>query len=290
VEWLGQSVWSEELERWLETSDHDLAVLCPYLFGTTLWGALSDPGRTAVIPCLHDEPYAHLGTVRRMLQRVRGCMFNAPGEERLARRLAAVRGGGVVGLGFDPPDGSPRPGFAAERGLGEYVLYAGRLEEGKRVDVAVDHAIRYRREHPDGPRLVLIGSGGYRPPAAAADTVVLLGYVSEEDKRRAYAEALCLVNPSHLESLSIVLMEAWLEGTPALVAAGSEVLTDHCATSGGGGAFADYAQYRDALDALRSDPAAAHEMGARGREYVLDVYGWASVRRRFRAVAEALAR
>ncbi|WP_217922569.1 glycosyltransferase family 4 protein [Miltoncostaea oceani] len=289
VEWLAQSVWSEDLERWLESTPHDLAILCPYLFGTTIWGTFADADRAAVLPCLHDEPYAHLATVRRMLGRARGCVFNAPAEERLARRLADVRGGGVVGMGFDPPPGPARPGFGEERGLGEYVLYAGRLEEGKRVDVAVDHAVRYARERPGAPRLVLIGSGGYRPPAAAEGVVTRLGYLSEEDKRAAYAGAVALVNPSQLESLSIVLMEAWLEGTPALVAAGSEVMRDHCAASGGGLAFGTYAQYRDALDGLRADPAAARAMGARGREYVLDVYGWTAVARRFAEVAGGLA-
>jgi glycosyltransferase involved in cell wall biosynthesis len=286
---LGQSVWSEALERWLTTSDHDLAILCPYLFGTTIWGAAADAARAAVLPCLHDEPYAHLATVRRVLSSARGCVFNAPAEERLARRLFDVRDGGVVGMGFDPRPGSPRPGFAAEHGLGEYVLYAGRLEEGKRVDVAVDHAVRYARERRGAPRLVLIGSGDYRLPAAARGVVTRLGYLPEEDKRRAYAEAIALVNPSELESLSIVLMEAWLEGTPALVAAGSEVMRDHCEASGGGLPFGAYETYRDALDGLRDDPAAAAAMGARGREYVLDVYGWPAVARRFAEVAGRLA-
>ena len=109
VEWLAQSVWSRDLEHWLESSEHDLAILCPYLFGTTIWGALADADRAAVLPCLHDEPYAHLHTVRRVIEGVRGCVFNAPAEERLARRIYDVRDGGVVGMGFDPPGVEPRP-------------------------------------------------------------------------------------------------------------------------------------------------------------------------------------
>lgn len=289
LEWLGQSVWSDELERWLVGSEHDLAILCPYLFGTTIWGAAADAGRAAVLPCLHDEPYAHLDSVRAVLSAARGCIFNARAEERLARRLFDVRGGGVVGMGFDAPPAPPRPGFAERMGLGEYILYAGRLEQGKRVDIAVDYAVRYARERSGAPRLVLIGSGGYRPPAAAKGVVTRLGYLSEEDKRRAYAEALVLVNPSELESLSIVLMEAWLEGTPALVAAGSEVMREHCDASGGGIAFGSYEEFRDALDRLREDRAGARAMGARGREYVLDVYGWPAVSARFADVAGRLA-
>jgi O-antigen biosynthesis protein len=289
AEWLGQSVWSQELEDWLAAAGHDLAVFCPYLFGTSVWGALADAGRAALMPCLHDEPYARLALVRAAVEGARGCMFNSPGEERLARRLFAVREGGVVGMGFDRPEAPARPGFAAEHGLGEYVIYAGRLEQAKRVDVAVDWAVRYARERPGAPRLALIGTGGWRPPPAARDVVSALGWLSEDEKRRALAEAVALVNPSRLESLSVVLMEAWLEGTPAVVDAGSEVMRDHCATSGAGIAVGSYEDYRDALDGLRADREAARAMGRRGREYVLDVYGWPAVSRRFAETAGRLA-
>jgi glycosyltransferase involved in cell wall biosynthesis len=291
LEWLAQSVWSPALGAFLEArgGDYDLVVLAPYLFGTTVWGALIDPGRSALMPCLHDEPYARLDLVGRVMESVRGCVFNAPGEERLARRLYRVRGGGVVGMGHDAPAAPPAARFAEPRGLGRYVLYAGRLEEGKRVQVAVEWAVRHARERPDAPRLVLIGRGGYRPPPEAAGVVVEAGYVSEEDKRAAYAEALALVNPSTMESLSLVLMEAWLEGTPAVVASGSEVMRDHCERSGGGWAVDGYEGYREAIEALLDDPGLGRRRGDAGREYVLDVYGWPAVRERFRAVAEALA-
>jgi glycosyltransferase involved in cell wall biosynthesis len=291
LEWLGQSVWSPELGAFLEArgADFDLVVFSPYLFGTTVWGALIDPGRSALMPCLHDEPYARLDPVRRVMESVRGCLFNSPGEERLARRLYRVREGGLVGMGYDAPAAAPAARFAEPRELGPYVIYAGRLEEGKRVQVAVEWAMRHAREREDAPRLVLIGRGGYRPPPEAAGVVVEAGYVSDEEKRAAYAEAIALVNPSVMESLSLVLMEAWLEGTPAIVAAGSEVMRDHCERSGGGWAVDAYEGYRDAVDALLEDPELGRRRGAAGREYVLDVYGWPAVRGRFRAVVEALA-
>lgn len=290
LEWLAQGVTSVDMERYLDAnaSAYDLVVLAPYLFGTTVWGAFAAADRAALVPCLHDEPYARLHTVRAMLAGVRGCLFNAPGEERLARRLADIRDCGVVGSGFDPPEGPAGP-FAPAEGIGPYLLYAGRLEEGKRVDVLVDHVARMRREDPRAPRLVLVGRGGYRPPRHARDAVVHVGYVTEEQKRAAYANALALVNPSVMESLSLVLLEAWLEGTPAIVAAGSEVMRDHVATCGGGFTFEGHDDLRAAVRALRDDPSAARRMGALGREYVLDTYGWPAVRRRFRETAERLA-
>jgi glycosyltransferase involved in cell wall biosynthesis len=291
LEWLANSVWSPELQRFLEDEGraYDLILFSPYLFGTTIWGTQVLPERSALIPCLHDEPYAYLATVQRMFRSVRGCLFNSDGEERLARRLHTLDAGGVVGMGFDAPGERPSVRFAEPRGLGSFLLYAGRIEEGKRVDVAVDYAMRYASERPTAPRLALIGQGSYRPPDSAAGVVVKVGFVGEEERRAAYAEALAVVNPSQLESLSLVLMEAWLEGTPCLAAAESEVMRQHCERSGGGFTFDSYESFRDALDRLREDEELRLRMGAAGREYVLETYGWPQVRERFRRTVESLA-
>jgi glycosyltransferase involved in cell wall biosynthesis len=290
LEWLAQSVTSPALDRFLEerAGGLDLVVLAPYLFGTTVWGAQVAPERSALMPCLHDEPYARLRTVGRMVEAVRGCLFNAPGEERLARAMFRVRDGGVVGMGFDPPDGPPPP---PPDGLpdGAYVVYAGRLEEGKGVDRLVDMVVAAREGDPAFPRLVLVGHGGYSPPRAARPHVATLGFVTEGEKRAVFAGALALVSASVMESLSLVQLEAWLEGTPCVVNAGSEVMADHCTASGGGLAYRDAAGFTEAVRSLRDDRGAQAAMAARGREYVLDAYGWPAVRRRFRDVAERLA-
>ena len=60
-------------------------------------------------------------------------------------------------MGFDPPAAPAPEGFAARHGLERYLVYAGRLEEGKRVQVAVEYATRHARERPDAPRPVRRG-------------------------------------------------------------------------------------------------------------------------------------
>jgi glycosyltransferase involved in cell wall biosynthesis len=291
LEWLANSVWSPELQHFLAESAaaYDLMLFSPYMFGTTIWGAQVSPERSALVPCLHDEPYAYLPTIRALVRSVRGCIFNTASEQALATRIYGPVSGEVVGMGFHDPDGAPTTSFAGPRELGPYVLYAGRIEEAKRVDVAVEYASRYFEERERAPRLVLVGHGTYRPPRSASKAVSNVGFVDEEEKRGAYAEAVALVNPSYLESLSIVLMEAWLEQTPALVATGSPVLRSHVEQSGGGLLFDSYEEYRDALDALTGDEALRARLGEAGRRYVLTEYGWPAVRERFRRAVEELA-
>ena len=289
---MGTSVWSAGLQEFLDARgrDYDLILFAPYLFGTTFWGAQAWPGRSVLIPCLHDEPHAHMACMGALFGAVAGCVFNAPAEERLARRLFPVASGGVVGMGIDPVDGRPAaPPPAAVAALpGPYLVYVGRQEEGQRVDVAVEYTARLARERHPGLHLVLIGSGTYAVPPAARPYATQLGFVDDDTKRAVIAGAAALVNPSELESFSIVLMEAWREGVPAVVSAGSDVMAEHCALSGGGVAFADYAGFADAVSAILDDPGGAARMGEAGRAYVAREWSWPAVTERFRTTIESI--
>jgi glycosyltransferase involved in cell wall biosynthesis len=284
LELMGAGVWSPGLQRHLEEhgAEHSHIIFAPYLFGTTFWGVQAHPERSVLLPCLHDEPDAHMECLREPFGAVAGWIFNTAAEERLARRLFRVRRSAVVGAGLDTPDAPAADDFARRNGLGRYLLYAGRLERGKRVDVAVEYTARLIAERGLDLTLVLIGSGSYRAPRRLRDHIVELGYVSEAEKRAAYAGALALVNPSELESLSLVLLEAWREGTPAIVAGGSEVMAEHCARSGGGFTFSDYPEFSAAVAGLFGDAALRRRMGEAGREYVRTEYAWDAVSARLR--------
>lgn len=286
---MATSIWSAGLQGFVddEGAAVDAIVLAPYLFGTTFWGAQSWPEKTIVVPCLHDEPFAYLAPVQRMLRGVAGLSFNSAGEAALAEKLLGPVKGSVVGMGLDAsehlPSTSPPP---SPLDPGTYFLYAGRVEQGKRVHVAAEYVAALARSRGDGVRLAILGSGSWRPPPELRPYVVMLGFVSEEEKRAAMAGAIALVNPSELESFSIVLMESWLQGRPALVAEGSDVMRDHCVRSGGGLAFRDADSFVTAAGSLLDDPHLATAMGIKGRDYVLAEYDPVIVTRRFLAMVD----
>jgi glycosyltransferase involved in cell wall biosynthesis len=292
LEYLANGVWSPELVDYLDRAgaSYDLIVFIPYLFGTTFWGMQVHPDRSVLIPCLHDEPNAHMAATRQMIEASRACLFNTPAERRLAETLCNVPElSGIVGLGFDPPTSPPPPGFAAKHGLGRYVVYVGRLEDAKGVAIAAEHVARYARRHAPDLRLVLVGAGPFQPTEKTAPYIHFAGWLTEDEKRAAIAESIALVNPSQMESLSIVLLESWLEGIPALVSAGSDVMREHCENSGGGFAFRDYDQFAESLNRLASDEGLRREMGEAGRRYVHETASWDVVRQRFRDVTRPLA-
>jgi glycosyltransferase involved in cell wall biosynthesis len=298
VAWMADSVWSPgimsaaEEYRWL--------VAMPYLFGTSFWATVADPERTVLIPCLHDEPHARQPAVLDMLCSARGLMLNAAGERTLVERLTQQHRGGtahlrstpwVVGGGFDEQPIPERTAVAAfcranntEAG---YVLYAGRREEAKGVGAMYEHYRLYRETTANPRPLALMGSGETNPPDDLTPHVVDFGFVDLADRANAYAGASVLIQPSRLESFGMVLFEAWLAGTPALVNAGGDVLREHCANSGGGLWFSSGEEFAEALALMTSDERLNARLAAAGREYTLTDFRWSAVRERFHgALAE----
>ena len=94
--------------------------------------------------------------------------------------------------------------------------------------------------------------------------------MSDEDKYALLAAADVLVLPSHLESLGIVLLEAWQVGTPCLVSAKNKITTGQVARAKGGASYGR-GEFGTALAAVL---AKRDEFGASGRAYVERECAW----------------
>jgi glycosyltransferase involved in cell wall biosynthesis len=277
-----ESVNSDDLHAYLaaERGRYWYAFI-PYCFGTTWEGALVAPERSLLVPCLHDEPFAHLKWTRRVLRAVRAVCFHVPAERALGQAVAGGDPGTfhLVGEGVDPlPPGDPER-FRRTYGVREpFLLYAGRKAREKNTPLLVEYYARWRFTHPGPPlRLVLLGGGGVRVPPRLARDVVDVGYVPLQDKADAFAAALALCQPSLLESFSLVVMEAWLAGLPVLVHGGCAVTREHCRAANGGLYFDDYFEFAEALDLLLADPGLRRGLADGGRAYVQARFGWPAV-------------
>lgn len=251
-------------------------VFTPYMFATTYHGAQICPERSVIIPCLHDESYAHLAIYRPVLANARGLVLYADAERALADALYPPQRPQfrqVLGIGVDdfPADAAR---FRAKYGLDTpFVLYAGRKEPGKNVPLLLDYWQRYVRQGGAG-KLVLIGSGELAIPAGMHNHIIDLGFVPAQDKQDAYAAASLLCQPSINESFSIVLMESWLAGTPVLVHGDCPVTLEHCRKANGGLYFTDAAEFTATVHYLLTHPDTAHRMAAQGRRYVRQNFAW----------------
>jgi glycosyltransferase involved in cell wall biosynthesis len=263
-------------------------VFLPYPFPGGFWGTALAPARSYHLACLHDEPYARYATYAWMFAQARGLLANSHAEADLARRLYGLSDDKicVAGEGIDLAPRGDGDRFRRAYGLGAtpLLLYAGRRDEAKNTPALLAYAREYWARRGGALRLALMGPGtldtGLLYAEGLADLVLDLGFVDEQTKHDAYAAADLFVQPSLHESFSIVLMEAWLQGAPALVHAGCAVTADHARRSGGGLSFDGFGQFAAALDLLLSRPDLRRALGQRGRAYVLETCDWAAVARR----------
>ncbi len=295
--WMKESVNSSDLYQHIaeQADNFDAIFFAPYLFGTTFWGSLLRPDKSFLIPCLHDESYAYMEVIQSMFHQVRGCLFNALPEMELAQALYGRVVGAEVGMGFDALSAvyveSLKPYFSDDF---EYLLYVGRKETGKNVQVLIDNFITAKEVNPKlrDLKLVIMGGGSFsdilRPAALKRDDIVDLGHLSEIDKQRVMRHALALCQPSVNESFSIVLMESWLLGVPVIVHAKCAVTRQHAIASGGGLYFSEASDFSGVLNTLAEHSQLRDRLGAAGQAYVQQVYSWEAVLERFHSAMEQM--
>jgi glycosyltransferase involved in cell wall biosynthesis len=119
---------------------------------------------------------------------------------------------------------------------GRMVLFLGRLEQRKGIDLVLSAANSFLAEMSDA-HLVIAGrdvenwrerAGELQTPAAARRTH-FVGEVPDSTREKLLARANCLVFPSRYESFGLVPLEAFVHGVPVIAAqAGAipEVVTD----------------------------------------------------------------
>ncbi|GIW05675.1 MAG: hexosyltransferase [Dehalococcoidia bacterium] len=284
IAYFRQSVNSAALYHEIAQRDRTIFLFIPYPFGTTFFGAQVAPQRTYLIPALHDEGYARMRCWIPVFQAVRGIISLARPERDLAQRLYGLPDDRLLlwGAGVDTTSVGDAERFRTRFGIdGPFLFSIGRRDPTKNTPLLIEYVSRYLLRHPDGPSLVLAGSGSVDIPKRFRGKILDLGTITDQEKADGCAAALALVQPSVNESFSFVIMESWLQRRPVLVNAGSAVLAHHCYQSGGGLPFCGFAEFAGCLDWLIEHPAAADRMGEAGRRYVLANYDWSIMVERY---------
>lgn len=272
-------------------ASYDAIVLLPYLYGPIVDGVARAGRRAFLQPCLHDEPYAYLNGVANAHYASRRLLFNSAGEAELARRLygpgvaAKTR---VLGLGIDEPVAIPQTnvaGFVPQRE--RYVLYVGRQDSTKNLNVAVGAFDAYRRRYGSTQlKFVLVGDSS--ASFARHDGIVDLGYVSDDAKWTLLSHARALVQPSRNESYSRAIFESWLVGRPVVVH-GACLATSTAVRDADGGWVAESGPEWEAAFARIDGDEHLHVFGERGRAYAKRYAAWEGVYERFESVVREIA-
>ena len=280
-EWLRfQGPELPELAPWLRKSAHEFdAVICfTYLYWPT-WAtldAIAGSVPTLLHPLAHDEPSLALPLFDdELFHRPDALVFLTEEEQDLVvERFGTEQPAMVAGVGVDLDVVADAAAFRARYRLGDrpYLVFVGRLDPGKGSDEIFDFFVAYKQRNPGPLALVVVGEPVQ--PLAPHPDVIATGFVDEATKSSSIAGALALVQPSYFESFSIVLVEAWAQGKPALVQGHCAVLDGQARRSGGAIPYRGYAEFEVGLDMLLESPELRTRLGMAGRNYAAERYEW----------------
>ena len=257
--------------------DFDLVVFWTYRYAPSYFGVPLVADRAVLVPTAEEDPAIDLSVLRDFFRLPAGYIFLTPEERALVTGRAGIdlEPATVVGIGVDPPAPVDAATILAKYSIPpDFLLYLGRVDRNKGCDTLLEYFSEYAARQA-AATLVLAGPAKMQIPEHPR--IRALGYVSDDLRDALLASARALIVPSPYESLSIVLLEAWNHGVPALVNGRCRVLQGQIRRASGGLYYRSSRDFEEALTFLLSHPGERDALGAQGRAYVDREYRWPTV-------------
>jgi glycosyltransferase involved in cell wall biosynthesis len=253
--------------------EFDRVLFWAYRYANSYFGLPLVANHAVLVPTAEEDPLIHVDAVGPFFELPRGFLFLTPEEEALvAMRASPGRPSQVIGCGLDAVPGPADVSLLDTLGLSDpFVVYLGRVDPNKGCQALIRHFLRYVDQ---GRRVQLVMAGPASMPIPAHPSINALGFVSDAVREALLTRARALVMPSPFESLSMVLLEAWNRGLPALVNARCKVLRGQVQRADGGLYYGNTTEFIAALDYLLDHPDAARALGQQGLAYVDREYRW----------------
>jgi glycosyltransferase involved in cell wall biosynthesis len=269
--------------------DYDYFLFFSYRYYHSYWGINTLPHKSILVPTAEHDPVIHLRIFKELFKKPRAFVYNSVEEKKMINSLSWNEDipGDVVGVGTEIPSSYSSEKFRQTFGLtGDYVVYIGRIDENKGCVQLFNYFQQFKKEESIDVKLVLLGSSKLNIPSHP--DIVYLGYLSEEEKFSALDGALVLMMPSFYESLSMVTLEAWALGKPALANAQCDVLKGQCLRSKAGLFYQNYAEFHEAFKLLLQSPRLREAMGKNGEKYFQDNYSWGVIEKKYLSLLDRL--
>jgi len=296
VAWIkAQGPYSTPLLDYLRQNyaTYDAFIFFTFLYATTFFGLPLVSDKALLVPTAHDDPFLHLAAFRPLFHLPQAIAYNTEPERALVERITHNQQvlGNVAGVGVSRPADVSGDRFRARFGIeGDFALYVGRIHESKNVPELLSHFGRFWKEAAESSahplQLVLIGKSHLKLPPHP--NILHLGFVSDQDKYDALAATTLLVLPSLFESLSMIILEAWLLGVPVLVNGRCEVLRYQCRRSNGGLYYTSYEEFALVLRTLHGSAELRARLGQQGQTFVQCHYQAEHVLKRYHALLDSI--
>jgi len=268
--------------------NYDVFIFVTYLYYLTVMGMGEVSNKAILVPTAHDEPYIYLEKFKKVFTSPRAIVFLTEEEKSFVHNLFMNESilSDVIGAGIDVPELDLSLEINSNLEMGNYLVYAGRIDISKNCPELFNYFIEYKKRNPSNLKLCLMGSEKISIPKHP--DIISLGFVSDEDKFRYLAGAKMLVLPSQFESLSFAVLEAMALGVPVVVNEKAEVLKGHCKKSSAGLYYSNYFEFEGCLIFLLSHSDIYKQMSINAKEYVRANYRWDVVIDKYKKIIEYL--
>lgn len=272
--------------------DHyDIFLFFTYLYYPTVRGVSKVADKAYLISTAHDEPpFYFVRTYAPLFHSLKGLIYLTEEEKELINRvyeipphIKQIPGGYGVP---DPAKLTKNEQNELEKKFCEiishpYFLYVGRASQSKRCHELVDAYCKLTDDYNIASKLVFGGLLDFDLPSNRSD-IVNVGYLTEKEKSFLLSRATALINPSSLESLSMVILEAWRHNTPVIVNGESDVMKGHCDRSGAGLYYFSKPMLKGLMAWTYYNQKQARELAQKGLDYVMTEFQWPAIKKRLK--------
>lgn len=291
-EWIDkQGPYCPELINYIQDNadEYDVFIFITYLYYLTARGLQIVSKKAILVPTAHDEPYIYLHSYNDVFLSPKAIVYLTEEEKKIVENQfynSNIKNE-VIGTGIQVSSQVNADAFKEKYELSSYIIYVGRIDEGKNCHVLFDYFIRYKQHYPSDLKLVLMGKSVMNIPDHK--DILNLGFVEEYVKDSGIAGAKVMIMPSQYESLSFSVLESLYLRTPVIVNELCDVLKGHCIRSNAGLYYRDYFDFSGCMSFLLNKEEIYKQMQDNGEEYVLQNYQWKVVEQKWKKMIDYVA-
>lgn len=256
-------------------SQYAAIIFFTYAYYMTVMGMKLGLENAILLPTAHDEPTIRYDIYKKMLQSCKYLLYNSIEEREFLITTFGTQDkkSRINCVGIDIPEIKENTVFQ-NRDYGNYIVYVGRISNGKNFYELNEYFIEYKKRNPSDLKLVVVGRPDNGMKIKCYQDIIYAGFVTDEERNYILQNSKLLVLPSRTESLSLVILESMALKRPILVNGNCAVLKGQCIRSNAGLYYENYFEFEAGLNYILNHKEAYEEMCQNGYEFVKNTYDW----------------
>lgn len=282
-----QGPYCPSLVKHIENNQNnfDKILFFTYLYYPTICGAKVLPKNSyLIVPTCHDEPALYFWSTASLLNAAKQILVNTEAEKKLIAPFMENKKAVMDTLGIHISEQITAISTNLDSAAEDYILYVGRLDDGKNLRELFEFFKNYKAKNPlNVLKLKLIGPNSTGFEVDSNPDITYEGMVSEKAKIDLIQKAKAIIHPSHLESLSLVVLEALYLERPVILNTYCSVFAEYESKIDaviGYKNINDFIHALDEINKLYDKPAKLKQVTKKARKWVDENYSKNTIKRK----------